>query len=152
MHSSAQAMHITIVACSIDDITSRLIPVGRSITRIIAADMSAALEHMLRQVAISGAIIESAHIVHACSQAEQASIHSCITVMFMPAIDMSFEWFCIICMVEFIITVLHTVSRRAPAGADAFPRQPTSRPTLALGREAVSRRCPQVLSPGDVGG
>jgi hypothetical protein len=71
-------------------IEAGVIPCIRSMARIIVLHMSAQFMH-------AGAhdIIWVEHTVHACSQAEQASIHACRTDMSivpMPGIDiMSFD-------------------------------------------------------------
>ena len=61
----------------------------RSIARIIVLHMSAQFMHAGAQ-----SIICVEHTVHACSQAEQASIQACMSDMsmvLMPAIDMSLD-------------------------------------------------------------
>lgn len=90
MHSSMQVWHMAMHASSIAIIDAGVIPCMRSIARIIVLHMSAQFMH-------AGAhdIICVEHTVHACSHAEQASIHACSTVMSivsMPGIDiMSFD-------------------------------------------------------------
>lgn len=85
MHSSAQALHIIVVAWSIDIMLSMCMPFGRIIDRIMVLVMSAVFMHMPEHMAMfSPIIIDPAHIVHACSQAEHASIHSSIIAMSMP--------------------------------------------------------------------
>ncbi|WP_258046188.1 hypothetical protein [Leifsonia shinshuensis] len=59
--------------------------IGRSIMRIIVLHISAQLMH-IADPDMPSIDIEPAHIVHACSHAEHASIHRCIIVMSMPAI------------------------------------------------------------------
>ncbi len=77
-----------------------VMPCIRSIERIIVLHMSAQFMH-------AGAhdIICVEHTVHACSQAEQASIHACMTdmsIVSMPGIDiMSFD------IVSIIIESIH---------------------------------------------
>src|SRR6185312_5420987 len=74
-------------ASSIDIMAGGVIPCMRSIARIVVLHMSAQFMHAGAQ---SISCIE--HTVHACSQAEQASIHSCIMLMSiaaMPGIDAS---------------------------------------------------------------
>lgn len=85
MHSSMHCWHIAIVASSIAIMTGGDIPCMRIMPRIIVLHMSAAFMH-------AGAhdIICVEHTVQACSHAEQASIHACITdmsIMSIPGID-----------------------------------------------------------------
>src|SRR5688572_26024367 len=85
MHSE----HIAMQASSIDIMTAGVVPCIRSIVRIIVLHMSAQFMH-------AGAhdIICVEHTVHACSQAEQASIQACMSdmsIVLMPAIDMSLD-------------------------------------------------------------
>ena len=85
MHSSMATWHIAMHASSIDIIAAGVMPCMRSIARIIVLHMSAQFMH-------AGAhdIICVEHTVHACSQAEQASIHACMTdmsIVFIPGID-----------------------------------------------------------------
>jgi hypothetical protein len=90
MHSSMQVWHIAMQASSIAIIEAGVIPCMRIIERIIVLHMSA-------QFMQAGPhdIICVEHTVHACSQAEQASIQACITdmsIMSIPGIDiMSFD-------------------------------------------------------------
>lgn len=90
MHSSMQVWHIAMQASSIAIMDAGVIPCIRIIARIIVLHMSA-------QFMQAGPhdIICVEHTVHACSQAEQASIHACITdmsIMSIPGIDiMSFD-------------------------------------------------------------
>ncbi|MET1051150.1 MAG: hypothetical protein ABWX65_00785 [Mycetocola sp.] len=103
MHSSAHAMHIVIVACSIAIMLSMCMPAGRIIIRIIVFVMSAVFMHMFMHVDMPSPVMVLAHIVHACSHAEQASIHSCIIVMSMPCMGMSFWCDSIICIAMFMV-------------------------------------------------
>ncbi len=90
MHSSMQTWHIAMHASSIAIIAAGVMPCMRIMARIIVLHMSAQFMH-------AGAhdIICVEQTVHACSQAEQASIQACITCMSMvsmPGIDiMSFD-------------------------------------------------------------
>jgi hypothetical protein len=85
-----QTWHIAMHASSIDIMAAGVMPCGRIMARIIVLHMSAQFMH-------AGAhdIICVEQTVHACSQAEQASIQACITDMSiacMPGIDiMSFD-------------------------------------------------------------
>jgi len=85
-----QSWHIAMHASSIDIIVAAFMPCDRIIARIIVLHMSAQFMHAGAQ-----SIIWVEHTVHACSQAEQASIQACITDMSietMPGIDaMSFD-------------------------------------------------------------
>lgn len=91
-------------------------PFGRSIMRIMVFAMSAAFWHMLAHIAISGDIaIDPAHIVQACSQAEQASMHSCIIAISIPCIES--ECIFIICIAVFdIVFVQPGLSRVGGSG------------------------------------
>jgi hypothetical protein len=83
MHSWHIAMH----ASSIDIMTAGVMPCIRIIERIMVLHMSAQFMHAGAQ-----SIIWVEHTVHACSQAEQASIQACMTDMsmvFMPGIDIA---------------------------------------------------------------
>ena len=90
MHSSIVIWHIAMQASSIDIMVAGFMPCIRIMARIIVLHMSAQFMH-------AGAhdIICVEHTVHACSQAEQASIQACMTDMSiacMPGIDiMSFD-------------------------------------------------------------
>lgn len=90
MHMSMQVWHIAMHASSIDIMDAGVMPCIRIIDRIMVLHMSAQFMHAAEQ---SGMCAE--HTVHACSQAEQASIQACITIMSivsMPGIDiMSFD-------------------------------------------------------------
>ena len=87
MHSSMQVWHIAMHASSIAIIDAGVVPCIRIMARIIVLHMSAQFMH-------AGAhdIIWVEHTVHACSQAEQASIHACMSDMSMvliPGIDIA---------------------------------------------------------------
>jgi len=87
MHSSMHIWHIAMHASSIDIITVGVMPCMRIIERIMVLHMSAQFMHAGAQ-----SIIWVEHTVHACSQAEQASIQACMTDMsmvFMPGIAMA---------------------------------------------------------------
>jgi methionine-rich copper-binding protein CopC len=110
MHSSMQVWHIAMQASSIAIIDAGVIPCMRIIARIIVLHMSAQFMH-------AGAHDISCveHTVHACSQAEQASIQACSTAMSivsMPGIDiMSFDMASII-----MASIRHRPSAVRPAG------------------------------------
>lgn len=104
-------------------------PFGRIIIRIIVFAMSAQFVHIPAHMAISADIImDPAHIVHACSQAEQDSMHSCITAMSMPCIES--ECISIICIAAFdIVSVQPGLSGVGGSGAVANgPIQTNVRP------------------------
>jgi hypothetical protein len=106
MHSSEQALHIAAVVSSMDIIAIMPISldgIGRSIMRIIVLHISAQLMHMAMP-GMPSIDMEAAHIVQACSAAEQASMHFCIADMSMPAIGPSADSLIIdiICVVSFI--------------------------------------------------
>ena len=81
------------------------IPAGRIIIRIIVFVMSAVFMHMFMHIDMPSPIMVLEHIVHACSHAEQASIHSCIIVMSMPWTGMSFWCDSIICIAMFMVCI-----------------------------------------------
>ncbi|MFD1713987.1 hypothetical protein ACFSBZ_05835 [Amnibacterium flavum] len=84
MHSSMQARHMAMHASSMAVMLIASIPMGRIIMRIMVMVTSAQFEHMLEQrpaPSMSDPAIASAEMVHACEQAEQASMHSCIAIM-----------------------------------------------------------------------
>jgi hypothetical protein len=87
MHSSAQFVHIILQASSMAIMLDMSMPMGRIIMRIMVLQTSAQFMHMLEHFIIASPIEASAHIVHACSQAAQASIQSCIICI----IDASME-------------------------------------------------------------
>ena len=76
MHMSMQSWHIAMHASSIDIITAGVIPCMRIIERIMVLHMSAQFMQAGEQ-----SIICVAHTVHACSQAEHASMHACMSAM-----------------------------------------------------------------------
>jgi hypothetical protein len=76
------------VASSIAFIAAISKPIGRIIIRIIELQRSAVLAHMLAILAIWSPDAASAHMIEACSAAEQASIQSCIIFMSMPGMFM----------------------------------------------------------------
>jgi hypothetical protein len=87
MHLSMHIWHIAMHASSIDIMTAGVMPCIRIIERIMVLHMSAQFMHAGAQ-----SIIWVEHTVHACSQAEQASIQACMTDMsmvFMPGIDIA---------------------------------------------------------------
>lgn len=91
MHSSMHARHIAMQASSIAIMLDASIPIGRIRARIIVLHMSAQFMHIAEHDIIESSICMSfigadAQIVHACSQAEQASIHACMTAMSMASI------------------------------------------------------------------
>src|SRR6187431_837092 len=88
MHSAAHAMHIVMQACIMAIMLSMSIAAGRIIMRIIVLHMSAQFMHIAMHLPMSAMLIELlAHMVHACSQAEHASIRSCMALMSMPSIE-----------------------------------------------------------------
>jgi hydroxypyruvate isomerase len=107
-----QVWHIAMHASSIAIIDAGVMPCGRIMARIMVLHMSAQFMH-------AGAhdIICVEHTVHACSQAEQASIHACMTfmsIMSMPGIDiMSFDMASII---------IESISRSSLSSATASRR------------------------------
>jgi hypothetical protein len=111
--SSAQARHIIDVAWSMDIIAAMsrsFIGIGRSIIRIIVLHISAQLMH-IAEPDIPSIDIEPAHIVHACSHAEHASIHRCIRAMSMPAIGPWADT-----LIIDIIPVISSTAHPPPAG------------------------------------
>src|SRR6476619_4044682 len=85
MHSSMQVWHIAMHASSMSIMDAGVVPCIRIMARIIVLHMSAQFMH-----AGPHDIICVEHTVHACSQAEQASIQACMSCMAcasMPGID-----------------------------------------------------------------
>ena len=81
--------HIAMQASSMDIIDAGVMPCIRIIERIMVLHMSAQFMHAGEQ-----SIIWVEHTVHACSQAEHASMHACITdmsIIAMSGIDIMFE-------------------------------------------------------------
>lgn len=89
MHSAEQARHITTVVCIIDIVTCMSMPFMRSSMRIIVSQTSAQFEHMAAQRPMPSPASASAHMMHACTHAERASIHSCIIAGSMPFMGIS---------------------------------------------------------------
>ena len=106
-------------ASSIDIMAAGVMPCIRIIARIIVLHMSAQFMHAGAQ-----SIIWVEHTVHACSQAEQASIHACMTDMsmvFMPGIAMpSLDIMSII--IESTSAPSALVGRPVPPERNATPR------------------------------
>jgi len=90
MHMSMQTWHIAMQASSIAIIAAGVMPCMRIIARIVVLHMSAQFMHAGAQ-----SIICVEQTVHACSQAEHASMHACITAMSIAAMSgidiMSFD-------------------------------------------------------------
>jgi hypothetical protein len=84
VHSSAQAAAVVIIAWSIAIIDGVCIAMGRSSMRIVVPAMSAVFMHIDMDMRMSSPIMASEHMVHACSQAEQASIQRWRASMSMP--------------------------------------------------------------------
>ena len=89
-------------ACSIACIEGMSNPLGRIIMRIIVLQTSAQSVHIDAHLIMPSAIALSAHMVHACSQAEHASMQRCIVIMSMAGIPkVSIDIVCIISAVMF---------------------------------------------------
>ncbi|WP_311243780.1 hypothetical protein [Microbacterium sp. WCS2018Hpa-23] len=89
MHSSMHVWHMAMQASSIAIIDAGVMPCIRIIERIMVLHMSAQFMQAGEQ-----SIIWVEHTVHACSQAEHASMHACMTdmsIMAMSGIDIMFE-------------------------------------------------------------
>jgi len=83
---------------------------------------------MPEHIAISGDMdIEPAHIVQACSQAEHASMHSCITVTSMPCIES--ECISIICIAVFDIIFVQPGPTRVGGSGGSQYRPDRLQPT-----------------------
>lgn len=89
-HMSSHVAHIAMQASNIAIIDAGVMPCIRSMARIIVLHMSAQFMHAGAQ-----SIICVEHTAHACSHAEHASIHACISAMSIVSMpgtaDMSFE-------------------------------------------------------------
>ncbi len=145
VHSSPHARIIIAHASSMAIIDSRCMPMGRIIMRIMAIDMSAVVAHMLAHRPMSSPVEESAHIVHACSQAMQASMHACIFSMSIVSItgdDMEL-------IMSVIIIRRFSPSSTSAASSESFSGSPETctlrniTPAIGRGREhpVVNRLC-----------
>jgi methionine-rich copper-binding protein CopC len=144
MHSSMHALHIAMHASSIADMDAMSMPIGRIMARIIVLHMSAQFMHMVaHDIIMPSSMPCPEHTVHACSHAEQASMHACMTAMSMlsmPAIGiMPLDIMPII-----IASTPHLAPRRpSRAGAPAcgHATTPVAAPTGPVGRlEGMSSR------------
>ncbi|GAA1942811.1 hypothetical protein GCM10009717_06490 [Agromyces allii] len=73
--------------------------------------MSAQLEHIEAQRPMPSAASASAHMTHACMQAERASRHSCIIIGSMPCIGMSDDD-----IAPFIMSIVMFIAARSLPG------------------------------------
>ncbi|MDQ0728341.1 hypothetical protein [Microbacterium sp. W4I20] len=112
MHSSMQTWHIAMQALSIDIIDAGVIPCIRIMDRIIVLHMSA---QFMQAGAQSISWVEQT--VHACSQAEHASMQACMTAMsIMSAFGIDSMFFD---MAPIIIeSIAHRFLRREVRGQD----------------------------------
>jgi len=88
MHMSMQVWHMAMQASSIDIIDAGVMPCIRIMERIMVLHMSAQFMHAGEQ-----SIICVEHTVQACSHAEHASMHACMTdmsIIAMSGIDIMF--------------------------------------------------------------
>lgn len=131
MHSSMHCWHMAMHASSMAIIVAGVMPCIRSMARIIVLHMSAQFMH-------AGAhdIIWVEHTVHACSHAEQASIHACtkdMSIVSMPGIDiMSFDMASII---------MASISRTSLPSSSSLRRGRITPPDGIVGR------CPDEQHP-----
>lgn len=105
MHSSMHIWHIAMQASSIAIIAAGVIPSMRSIERIMVWHMSAQFMHAGEQ-----SIICVEHTVHACSQAEHASMQACMTaisIFAMSGIDIIFA--------DIAPIIIESISHRFPS-------------------------------------
>jgi len=131
--------HIAMHASSIDIMTAGVMPCIRIIERIIVLHMSAQFMQ-----AVAHDIICVEHTVHACSQAEQASIQACMTAMSMlcmPGIDiMSFD------MAPIIIASIRRFLPLPGRRADPPPcRHARPRPSRIEGPDRLDRVMSQTI-------
>lgn len=139
MHSSMQVWHIAMHASSIAIIDAGVMPCMRIIERIIVLHMSAQFMH-------AGAhdIICVEHTVHACSQAEQASIQACrmdMSIVAMPGID--------IMSLDIASIIMESIAHLASVSSSAS-RSARLRPMLDAAPRGMNplARLDQVLSQG----
>lgn len=106
MQSSVHARHMAMQASSMAISDAGVMPCIRIIERIIVLHMSAQFMHDAAQ---SIPCVE--HTVHACSQAEHASMHVCITAMSIAAVSgIDMPLFDI--MPVIIVSIAHRFRRR----------------------------------------
>ena len=97
LHSVIHARHIAIHASSMGIIVSLDMLVGRIIMVIMVEHTSAHMADVeAHRPMPSIPAIASEHIVHACIAAEHASMHSCMLIMSIPAMESMLIMFFII--------------------------------------------------------
>ena len=134
MHMSMHVWHIAMQASSIAIMDAGVMPCIRSIDRIMVPAMSAQFIHDGAQ-----SIIWVEQTVHACSQAEQASIHACMTDMSIVAISVIDIRFC--CQTPIIIeSIAHRFRSRVENGRDR-PHDARLTPTPSHVDSRVNDRC-----------
>ena len=109
MHSSMHIRHIAMQASSIAIMVAGVMPSMRIMDSIIVWHMSAQFMHAGEQ-----SIICVEHTVHACSQAEHASMHACSTDMSIAAmsgIDIIFS--------DIAPIIIESIAHRFPSSAAA---------------------------------
>ncbi|GAA1141677.1 hypothetical protein GCM10009651_27270 [Microbacterium natoriense] len=117
MHMSMQVWHIAMQASSIDIIDAGVMPCIRIIDRIIVLHMSAQFMHDGAQ-----SIICVEHTVQACSQAEHASMHACMTdmsIIAMSGIDIMFF--------DMAPIIIESIAHRSPLGVSGQDSPPDAR-------------------------
>ncbi|WP_460005071.1 hypothetical protein [Microbacterium xylanilyticum] len=107
MHMSMQSWHIAMQASSIDIMTAGVMPCIRIIDRIMVLHMSAQFMHAGEQ-----SIIWVEHTVQACSHAEHASMHACMSDMSMACMPGIMSMF----FIESIIIASIASSFGSPGG------------------------------------
>ncbi len=114
-HMSSHVSHIAMQASSIAIIDAGVMPCIRSMARIMVLHMSAQFMHAGAQ-----SIVCVEHTAHACSHAEHASIHACISAMSIASMpgtdDMSFDTASII-----LESIAHLFSSRPTGRGPACP-------------------------------
>src|SRR6478736_8143835 len=134
MHSSMHCWHIAMQASSIAIMDAGVIPCMRSIERIMVLHMSAQFMH-------AGAhdIICVEHTVQACSHAEHASMHACMTdmsIVSMPGIDFM--------SLDIMSIIIESIPHLRPLPRDSGPADP---PAAMLCRAVPSQKA-KIGSPG----
>jgi len=100
--------HIAMHASSIAIMVAGVMPCIRSIDRIMVLHMSAQFMHAGPQ-----SIIWVEQTVHACSHAEHASIHACITAMSIIAMSVDSMFF------DMAPIIIESIAHRFPSSAAA---------------------------------
>ena len=124
MHSVMHCWHIAMQASSIAIIDAAVIPCIRIIDRIMVLHMSAQFMQAGEQ-----SIICVEHTVQACSQAEHASMHACMTDMSIAAMS-GIDIICFDIAPIIIESIAHRFRRRLPPRESGQVHPPAARVVL----------------------